>query len=43
MKNILFEYKRKKLRSKSHFMENKTEIMQHVLEMQAVSLLLYTK
>ena len=34
MKNILFEYEMIQLWNKLHFMENKTEIMQHVLKMQ---------
>jgi hypothetical protein len=32
MKNMLFEQKRKKLRHKQHFVENKTEFMQYVLK-----------
>jgi hypothetical protein len=35
MKNgVLFEQKEVKLWNKQHFVENETEIMQHVLEMQ---------
>jgi hypothetical protein len=38
MKNTLFEQKVKQLRNKWHFVENKTEIMQHALKMQQISL-----
>jgi hypothetical protein len=34
MKNVLFEQKKVKLWSKHHFVENKREIMQHVLKLQ---------
>jgi hypothetical protein len=34
MKNVLFEQKKIKLWNQQHFVENKTEIMQHVLNMQ---------
>jgi len=37
MKNILVEYKKVKLRNKQHFVENKPDIMQHVLEMKYTS------
>jgi hypothetical protein len=33
MKNILFEQKKKTILNEWHFMEKKTEIMQHVLKM----------
>jgi hypothetical protein len=36
---MLFEQKKLKLRDKKHFMENKTENVQHVLKMQQVSFL----
>jgi hypothetical protein len=39
MKAVLFEQKNIKLRNKRHFVENKTDIMQHVLKMQLISLL----
>jgi hypothetical protein len=34
MKNVLFEEKKEKLRNKQHFLENKTQTMQHVLQIQ---------
>jgi hypothetical protein len=34
MTNILFEKTKMKLRSKWHFVENKTDVMQHILKMQ---------
>jgi hypothetical protein len=34
MKNVLFEEKKTILRNKWHFVENKTEIMQHILKIQ---------
>jgi len=34
MKNALFEKKMIKSQNKCHFVENKTDIMQHVLKMQ---------
>jgi hypothetical protein len=39
MKHMLFEQKKLKLWDKKHFVENKTEIVQHVLKMQQVSFL----
>ena len=39
MKNVLFEETKIKLWKKCHFVENKTEIMQHVLKMQYTSFL----
>jgi hypothetical protein len=39
IKNVLFEQKKIKLWSKQNFVENKTEIMQHILKMQQISLL----
>jgi len=37
MKSILFEQKKIKLRNKRHFVENKPQIMQHVLQMKYTS------
>ena len=37
--NVLFEHKKIKLWNKWHFVENKTEIIQHVLKMQHIYLL----
>jgi len=37
-KNVLFEKKRIKLCNEGHFVENKTEIMQHVLKGLCISL-----
>jgi hypothetical protein len=34
MKNVLFEQKKVKLWNKQYFVENKREMMQHVLKMQ---------
>jgi hypothetical protein len=34
MKNVLFEQKKIKLQNEQHSVENKTELMQHVLKMQ---------
>jgi hypothetical protein len=34
MKKVLYEKKRVTLRNKWHSMKNKTEVMQHVLQMQ---------
>ena len=39
MKNVLFEQENIKVQNKWHFVENKTEIMQHVLKMQYIFLL----
>jgi hypothetical protein len=39
MKNVLLEKKKIKLRNKQHFVENKTEMMQHVLKMHKISCL----
>jgi hypothetical protein len=39
MKNVLLEQRKIKLRSEQHSMENKTDIMQHVLRTQPTSLL----
>jgi hypothetical protein len=33
MKNMLFEQKKIKLKNKQYFVENKKEIMKHVLQM----------
>jgi hypothetical protein len=38
VKNVLFEQKKIKLFNKEHFLEDKTEIMQHVLRMQQIFL-----
>jgi hypothetical protein len=38
VKNILFEQKKIKLWNKEHFLEDKTEIMQHALKMQQIAL-----
>jgi hypothetical protein len=32
MKNVVFEEKKIKLRKEQHFVENKTEIMQHIFK-----------
>jgi hypothetical protein len=39
MKKVLFKKNKIKLCNKLHFGENKTQIMQHVLKMQQISLL----
>jgi hypothetical protein len=39
MKNVLLEQKMTKAWNKFHFVENKTDIMQHVLKMQYISFL----
>ena len=33
LKNVLFEQRKVKLWNKQHFVENKTEIIQHILKM----------
>jgi hypothetical protein len=44
MKNrVLFKHKKKKTTKKQNFVENETDIMQHVLKMQWISIFLHTK